>query len=83
MIPADLLELLRCPQSGQPLALADAEVLSRLNHRIAQTPGGVRNGAGAGVEQPLAEALLRVERTLVYPVRDDIPLLLVEEGILL
>ena len=30
MIPADLLEILRCPQTGQRLAVAGAEVLARL-----------------------------------------------------
>ena len=80
MIPADFLELLRCPQSGQPLAVADAEVLARVNQRIAQTVG---NQADAAAGQPLTAALVRADRTLAYPIRDDIPLLLVEEGILL
>ena len=31
MIPADLLDLLRCPRTGQPLAVADASLLARLN----------------------------------------------------
>ena len=83
MIPADFLELLRCPQSGQPLALAEASVLEPLNERIAQGSGAVRNQGGTPVEQLLSEALLRTDRTLVYPVRDGIPLLLTEEGILL
>ncbi len=83
MILSDVLELLRCPQSGQPLGLAGAEILGPLNQRIAQDPGSVRNVAGAPVEQPLTEALLRGDRTLIYPVRGSIPLLLIEEGILL
>lgn len=83
MIPADFLELLRCPQSGQPLAMAGEDVLTTLNHRITQAPGTVCNQGGAVVGQPLTEALLRADRTLVYPLRDNIPLLLVEEGILL
>ena len=83
MIPADLLDLLRCPQSGQPLALVGADVLSPLNHRITQAPDTVRNQAGVVVGQPLTEALLRADLALVYPIRGGIPLLLVEEGILL
>ena len=83
MIPADLLVLLRCPQSGQPLALADAGTLSMLNQKITQAPGTVCNQGGAAVEHPLTEGLLRVDLALLYPVRDHIPLLLIEEGILL
>ena len=31
MIPADLLDLLRCPRTGQPLVVADASILARTN----------------------------------------------------
>lgn len=31
MIPADLLDLLRCPRTGQPLAVADASILARVH----------------------------------------------------
>lgn len=84
MIPADLLNLLRCPASGQTVAMADAEVLARLNERISQTSASeapVRNAAGVAVEQTLTEALLRLDRLVLYPVSDGIPVLLAEEAI--
>ena len=84
MIPADLLDLLRCPQSGQTLALAGADILAPLNERISrssQAGQGVCNLAGVAVEQPITEALLRRDRLLIYPVRDGIPVLLAEEAI--
>ena len=84
MIPADLVESLRCPQSGQVLSLADAEVLARLNDRISralQSGEAVRNQGGAVLGQPVPEALVRLDRLLLYPCRDDIPILLAEEAI--
>ena len=84
MIPADFLDLLRCPASGQTVAMADAEVLARLNERIARTSSSetpVRNGAGVAIEQTLTEALLRLDRRVLYPIRDGIPVLLAEEAI--
>ena len=75
MLPADLLEMLRCPQTGQPLALAGPEVLGPLNERLA------RSRRGPGTEPPLTAALLRLDRLLLYPIRDGIPVLLAEEAI--
>ncbi len=69
MIPDDLLELLRCPMTGQPLRRADAAALERLNARL---PAGTK---------PLTAALLRNDGSAAYPVSDEIPLLLVEEAI--
>ncbi len=84
MIPVDFLEMLRCPQSGQPLGLAGTDVLKLLNDRISRgSPAGqgVCNLAGMAVEQPMEEALLRGDRLLLYPIRDGIPVLLADEAI--
>ena len=35
-ISQDLLDILVCPETRQPLTLADAELLERLNRRIRQ-----------------------------------------------
>ena len=79
MIHPDLLAILACPATRQPLAQADEALLGRVNERIAA--GGVQNVGGTDVTAVLDAALVREDGTLLYPVRDDIPVLLREEGI--
>jgi uncharacterized protein YbaR (Trm112 family) len=76
MVAKELLDLLACPATRQPLSVAPAELLARLN----RVPG-LENQGGARVRLPLAEGLLRADGRMLYPVQDGIPMLLVEEGI--
>ena len=64
-----------------PLRLADAAEVARLNARIAQ--GSQQNRAGATVTEAVEGALVRQGDDLAYPVRDGIPVLLIEEGLAL
>ncbi len=79
MIDHELAAMLVCPKDRLPLQLADAELLSRVNRAIAA--GRVKNQAGRAVEDMLAAALVRQDQALLYPVVDDIPVLLIEEAI--
>ncbi len=74
-----LLEILCCPITHRPLACMDEALLVRINEAIAA--GKVRNHGGEELTQPLTGALVTPEGDLVYPVRDDIPVLLEEECI--
>jgi len=80
-IDKDLLAILICPESRQPLREADARELERLNARIAA--GGFKNRGGSAVAQRLEAALVRSDGQLAYPIRDGIPMLLVDEGLAL
>jgi uncharacterized protein YbaR (Trm112 family) len=79
MLNAELLNLLCCPETHQELHLADSALLEALNKRI--VAGGLRNRTGCPVSEKLVEGLLRADGKLLYPVRNDIPVMLVEEGI--
>ena len=75
----DLLEILRGPDDRTPLKLADADRLEKLNGAIAA--GSLKNTEGKAVGEKLDAGLLREDGKIVYAVRDDIPVLLVDEGI--
>jgi uncharacterized protein YbaR (Trm112 family) len=79
MIAPDLMEILCCPESRQALTLASPEIIERLNRQIA--PGTLRNRAGRAVEAPLEGGLIRSDGQYLYPIREGIPVLLVDEAI--
>ena len=81
MIDKDLLSLLVCPESKTSLQPADEELLARLNQAIAA--GNVKNRAGQPVEAPLQGGLVREDGTVLYPIVDDVPVLLIDEAIAL
>lgn len=78
-IDQKLLELLLCPATRRPLRLADADLVSRVNRAIAA--GNLRNAAGEPLTRPLDGGLLRDDGAVLYPILDDIPSLLADEGI--
>lgn len=79
MLDAELIELLVCPETKQSLRAADSDVLTRVNEAVAE--GRVRNRGGIPVSAPLSAALVREDGRLLYPVREDIPIMLLDESI--
>jgi len=81
VIDADLLEILACPQTRQPLRLAEAGELAALNECLQK--GEVQNVGGDTVAEVVEGGLVREDGAILYPIRDGIPVLLVHEGIAL
>jgi uncharacterized protein len=79
VIDKELLEILACPQTHQPLSEASAAQLESLNKAI--KAGTVKNVGGDVVSETLDGGLIRQDGTIVYPIRDEIPVLLIDEGI--
>jgi len=79
MINTDFLKILCCPETHQVLALVDAATVERLNAEIAS--GQLKNRAGKPVTRKCDAGLLRQDGQFVYPICEDIPILLIDEAI--
>ena len=77
----ELLEILCCPETHQDLRFADPKELVDLNAAIAR--GSLRDTQGRPVKRAVEEALIRLDGKRAYLVRDGIPVLLVDEGLVL
>jgi len=75
----ELLEILVCPETKQPVQLAPQDLLDRLSREI--QAGRLRTRGGEAVTHPILEGLLREDGRVLYPVDDGIPVMLIEESI--
>lgn len=76
-----LLDIVCCPVTYMPLALMPDDDLQHLNTLIGERK--IKNRDNRVVTEPLDEALVTRDGRLAYPVRDGIPVLLEDQGILL
>ena len=79
MVDQSLLDILVCPETKQPLHAAEAALLERLNGSIRE--GSVTTRAGEAVSEEIVEGLVREDGGVLYPVRDEIPIMLIDESI--
>ena len=78
MLDPELLEIIVCPETKEELRLADEEFLNKVNRAI--EAGELRTRGGETVRDTIDEGLVREDGRLLYPVRDDIPIMLIDEA---
>ncbi len=80
MIDKELLDIIVCPETKQDLVLAEPGLIERINQLIEN--GELRNRSKQKVEEKIDGGLIRKEdRKYLYPIRGDIPILLIDESI--
>jgi uncharacterized protein YbaR (Trm112 family) len=79
MIRSELLKMLVCPETQSPLSIASGDLIARLNRAIAR--GQLMNKAGQPLKKPLDGGLVRADQRVLYPIMDEIPMMLVDESI--
>ncbi len=79
MIDEKLLNILACPETHEAVSLADEALVATVNRKI--EGGQLRNRAGDRVTEPIDGGLVRADGRYLYAVREDIPVMLVEQAI--
>ena len=78
-IDPELLEILVCPETHQPVAMADEALLGTLNERVKS--GTLRNHQGDAVSKSITEGLLREDGKALYIIDDGLPNMLIDERV--
>ncbi len=78
-IDAKLLDILCCPETKQDLKLADEKTINDLNGLIEKNE--LKNRIKQPVEKKLDGGLIREDGKYLYPIIEEIPILLIDESI--
>ena len=79
MIHPELLEILCCPETRQPVREAPEALVESVNRAIRD--GSLETPAGGEEAGALDGGLVREDGKFLYPVRNGIPIMLIEERI--
>ena len=78
-VDKDLLAILCCPETKLDVSLADETLIGKLNDAVSR--GVLKNRAQKPVTELLDGGLIRSDRKVLYPIREDMPVMLIDEGI--
>jgi uncharacterized protein YbaR (Trm112 family) len=79
MVDPQLLDMLCCPETKEDVAQAAESLVEEINRRI--QAGQLRNRGGELVKEKLDGGLQRADGKYLYPIREDIPIMLIDEAI--
>lgn len=78
-ISKDLLDILCCPDTKEDVHLISNEKVEIINKAI--TAGVIKIRSGKVETHSIDSGLLRADGKYLYPIRDDIPIMLIDEAI--
>ena len=79
MLDPEFVKILVCPDNRTPVRVASEQEIINLNRKIEE--GALQNIGGRKVNDKLDGGLIREAEDRLYPVRKNIPVMLVEEAI--
>lgn len=79
MIDKELLDIIRCPETKQKLTPADEKQIADLNARI--EADDLKDRGGDAIKDKIDGGLIREDGKFLYLIRDEVPVLLVDEAI--
>ena len=79
MIDQELLDILACPETKEDVSLADQSLIDSINEKI--KTGGLKNRGGEEISESIDGGLVRADGKYMYPIRDEIPIMLIDEAI--
>ncbi|HUI92337.1 MAG TPA: Trm112 family protein [Chitinivibrionales bacterium] len=79
MVDKELLDILCCPETKQDVKLVEGDVIRKINAKIKE--GTLKNRGGEVVKEEIDAGLLREDKKYLYPIREDIPIMLIDEAI--
>ena len=74
-----LLNIICCPVTREKLSIATSKQLKFINSEIAKS--NLTKLDGSIAKKPQSKALINATKTLLYPIEEDIPILLENEAI--
>ncbi len=79
MIDQALLDILACPETKEEVRLAPEAVVDTVNGMI--KAGTLVNRGGEKVTETIDGGLVRADGKYLYPIREEIPIMLIDEAI--
>ncbi|GJM16934.1 MAG: hypothetical protein DHS20C13_22610 [Thermodesulfobacteriota bacterium] len=80
MISENLLAVIACPETKEDLVVAENDIVQKINDLIQN--GDLLNRSKQKVTETIDGGLIQKDsREYLYPIRDEIPILLIDESI--
>ncbi len=79
MINKELLDILCCPETKQDIEHLEGTLIDKINIEIKK--GSLKNRGNQVIAEPIGSGLLREDHKFLYPIREDIPIMLIDEAI--